>query len=168
MKEAADWLQQNQVTQVECIVPDMNGTAKGKLVPAEQILDTEIRIAEAIFGQDAIGQWCHDEELFQVADVDMVMTPDYASLTVQPWSEKTANCICDSRTLAGEPLAIEEVVLPAGSVVVMWTHSLHAVNPKPEGSETRWALISAFRNPHARDSAVSRYASIILISRSQR
>ena len=106
MKEAADWLQQNQVTQVECIVPDMNGTAKGKLVPAEQILDTEIRIAEAIFGQDAIGQWCHDEELFQVADVDMVMTPDYASLTVQPWSEKTANCICDSRTLTGEPLAI--------------------------------------------------------------
>ena len=70
MKEAADWLQQHQITQVECIVPDMNGTAKGKLVLAEQILDTEIRIAEAIFGQDAIGQWCHDEALFQVADVD--------------------------------------------------------------------------------------------------
>ena len=106
MKEAADWLKKHEVTQVECIVPDMNGAAKGKLVPAEQILDSEIRIAEAIFGQDSIGQWCHDDDLFQVADVDMVMIPDYSSLSVQPWSEATASCICDCRTLMGKPLSI--------------------------------------------------------------
>ena len=106
MKEAADWLKKHEVTQVECIAPDMNGAAKGKLVPAEQILDSEIRIAEAIFGQDTIGQWCHDDDLFQVADVDMVMIPDYASLSVQPWSEATASCICDCRTLMGKPLSI--------------------------------------------------------------
>ena len=28
MKEAADWLKKHEVTQVECIVPDMNGAAK--------------------------------------------------------------------------------------------------------------------------------------------
>lgn len=53
----------------------------------------------------------------------------------------------------GKPLRIEEVVLPAGSVVVMWTHSLHAVNPKPNESQTRWALITAYRNPYARDAS---------------
>jgi hypothetical protein len=53
----------------------------------------------------------------------------------------------------GEPLCIEELVLAPGSVVVMWTHSLHAVNPKPAGSDTRWALITAYRNPHARDAS---------------
>ena len=53
----------------------------------------------------------------------------------------------------GKPLRIEEVVLPPGSVVVMWTHSLHAVNPKPYDSHTRWALITAYRNPHARDAS---------------
>ena len=106
MTEIADWLHRHNVTQVECMVPDINGTAKGKLVPVSQIVDGEIRIAEAIFGQDVIGEWCHDDDLFDVADIDMVLEPDSRSLAVQPWSEKTANCICDSQTLDGKPLAI--------------------------------------------------------------
>lgn len=106
MTDAGAWLKQHNVTQIECMVPDINGTAKGKLVPISQVLDGEIRIAEAIYGQDVIGEWCDDDDLFNVADVDMVMEPDPETLTIQPWSEKTANCICDSKTLDGEPLAI--------------------------------------------------------------
>lgn len=105
MTGMADWLKQRKVTQVECMVPDINGTAKGKLVPVSQ-LEGEIRIAEAIYGQDVIGEWCHDDDLFNVADVDMVMAPDASTLAIQPWSENTANCICDSMTLTGDPLGI--------------------------------------------------------------
>ena len=33
-----DWLKQNQITEVECLVPDMSGNARGKFIPAQQFL----------------------------------------------------------------------------------------------------------------------------------
>lgn len=49
--------------------------------------------------------------------------------------------------VTGEPLAIRKLECPPGSVVIMWTHATHGVDPKPAGSERRWALITAYRNP---------------------
>ena len=73
----------------------------------------------------------------------------------------------------GEPLAIRKLACPRGSVVVMMTHATHGVgapvlpalparptvrqldrvsaraDPKPDSSERRWALITAYRNPGA-------------------
>ena len=51
--------------------------------------------------------------------------------------------------ITGEPLAISHLECPPSSVVVMWTHAIHGVGPKPEGSERRWAMITAYRNPGA-------------------
>ncbi|RYX81990.1 hypothetical protein EON83_21425 [bacterium] len=54
----------------------------------------------------------------------------------------------------GDPLEIEELHAPPGTVIVMWTHALHAVAPRRPESPTRWAVVYAFRNPgspsHAR------------------
>ena len=49
--------------------------------------------------------------------------------------------------VTGEPLAIRQLSCPRGSVVPMWTHAAHGVDPKPVGSERRWAMITAYRNP---------------------
>ena len=49
--------------------------------------------------------------------------------------------------VTGKPLAIRKLSCPPGSVVVMWTHATHGVDPKPADSERRWALITAYRNP---------------------
>ena len=51
--------------------------------------------------------------------------------------------------ITGEPLAISHLECPPSSVVVMWTHAIHGVGPKPEGSERRWAMITVYRNPGA-------------------
>ncbi len=51
--------------------------------------------------------------------------------------------------ITAKPLAIRKLACPPGSVVVMWTHATHGVDPKPAGSERRWALITAYRNPGA-------------------
>ena len=51
--------------------------------------------------------------------------------------------------LTGTPLAIRRLECPPGSVVVMYTHATHGVDPKPAGAERRWALITAYRNPGA-------------------
>lgn len=48
---------------------------------------------------------------------------------------------------AGEPLAIEYLAAPPGSVVLMWTHAAHAVSPRRPRSATRWAVVYAYRNP---------------------
>ena len=52
----------------------------------------------------------------------------------------------------GEPLAIEALSAPPGTVIVMWTHALHGVTPKTS-SDTRWTVVYAFRNPGLPSSA---------------
>ena len=49
--------------------------------------------------------------------------------------------------MTGEPLEIQELSVPAGTVILMWTHAAHAVTPKHANSDTRWALVYAYRNP---------------------
>ena len=44
-------------------------------------------------------------------------------------------------------LAIEELSVPQGTVVLMWTHAAHGVNPRKEDSDTRWCVVYAYRNP---------------------
>jgi hypothetical protein len=47
----------------------------------------------------------------------------------------------------GEPLRIENLNAPPATVVLMWTHALHAVTPRAPSSPTRWAVVYAYRNP---------------------
>lgn len=53
----------------------------------------------------------------------------------------------------GAPLAIEQLSVPPGTVIVMWTHAAHAVTPRQPGSSTRWAVVYAYRNPGAESRA---------------
>jgi len=46
----------------------------------------------------------------------------------------------------GAPLQIEELAVPPASVVLMWTHAAHAVNPR-RSTNTRWCVVYAYRNP---------------------
>ena len=49
--------------------------------------------------------------------------------------------------LTGEPLEIEDLSVPDGTVVLMWTHAAHAVSPRQPNSDTRWTVVYAYRNP---------------------
>jgi hypothetical protein len=49
----------------------------------------------------------------------------------------------------GEPLEIVDLEVPDGSVIVMWTDALHAVTPRQSQSDTRWTMVTAYRNPGA-------------------
>jgi hypothetical protein len=60
--------------------------------------------------------------------------------------------------LTGEPLTIEALTAPEGSVVLMHTHAAHAVSPRQAGSPMRWCVVYAYRNPGARIS-VARWIS---------
>ena len=47
------------------------------------------------------------------------------------------------------PMAIEALEAEPGSVALLWTHAAHAVNPRQEGSDTRWCVVYGYRNPGA-------------------
>ena len=68
MTAAKKWLDTKEIELVECLVPDINGVSKGKIVRAEDLVSGEIRLPEAVFGQDVVGGWCEDHDLFDVAD----------------------------------------------------------------------------------------------------
>lgn len=107
MVDVKKWLEAEKIEFVECLVPDFNGVGKGKTISPQDLVSAEIRLPEAIFGQDVIGGWCEDYDLVDVTDVDMVLIPDVNTLVRQPWSKtKTAQCICDCQSLAGDAIAI--------------------------------------------------------------
>ena len=47
----------------------------------------------------------------------------------------------------GEDFVIEGLDAPSGSVALLWTHAAHAVTPRMPGSDTRWCVVYAYRNP---------------------
>lgn len=51
--------------------------------------------------------------------------------------------------LTGDPLKIESLTAPEGSVVLMHTHAAHAVTPRQAASPMRWCVVYAYRNPGA-------------------
>lgn len=51
--------------------------------------------------------------------------------------------------LTDEPLEIVDLEVPDGSVIVMLTDALHAVTPRQTQSDTRWTMVTAYRNPGA-------------------
>lgn len=50
---------------------------------------------------------------------------------------------------SGTPLAIEALSAPPGSVVAMWTHTVHGVEPRRSESGPRLAVVFGYRNPGA-------------------
>lgn len=101
MTDPSRWLTEKEIKFVECLVPDFSGIAKGKTLRVKDFTDGEIRLAEAIFGQDLLGKWVDDEDLIDVADIDMILVPDTETLVEQPWSKGLAQCICDCDSLRG-------------------------------------------------------------------
>ncbi len=96
-------LESGNFDEVECLVPDINGLAKGKTVPVAHVKDDAVRIPEGIFGQDILGGWCGNYDLIDVADVDVAITPVRDSLALPPWTDdKTGQCVFDVQLPSGD------------------------------------------------------------------
>ncbi len=110
-----DWLKQHQISEVEVLVPDMTGNARGKFIPAHQFLDMgEPKLPESIMVQSVTGEYCDEHwELVEPTDTDMILKPDPGSMRVVPWArEPTAQIIHDCYRQDGElhPLSTRNVL----------------------------------------------------------
>ncbi len=101
-----DWIDQNQITEVECIVPDMAGAARGKIMPAAKFTDsTTLRMPQAIFMQSINGEYPYNWEDINPLDIDMVLQPDPYTIRLLPWArEPSAQVIHDCFDMDGKPI----------------------------------------------------------------
>ncbi len=98
--DLAGWLRERRVSEVECLVVDMSGVARGKILPTEKFLssaaDGGLRLPESIFLQTVTGDFV-DSEIMDDTEPDLILRPDPATLQLVPWYEEpTAQVICDA------------------------------------------------------------------------
>lgn len=100
------WLKDRRITEVECLVPDMTGNARGKIIPAAKFRhDYGTRLPEGIFVTTVTGDYPDEYyELVAPSDSDMFLRPDPEAVCMVPWaSDPTAQIIHDCFTRDGKP-----------------------------------------------------------------
>jgi glutamine synthetase len=114
IEKIREWMQQNRITEVECLVPDMTGNARGKFIPADKFIKEDSRLPESILVQTVTGEYTdiHDD-LVGPTDGDMMLQPDSNTMRLVPWAvDPTGQIIHDCYTREGElhPLATRSLL----------------------------------------------------------
>src|SRR5664279_419079 len=96
-----EYLSINKISEVECLVADMNGTARGKILPPKKFLKGHrskgLRVPEEVFTLTINGRFVSDTEAVSDSAIDIYMQPDVDTIRMVPWySEPTAQVICDA------------------------------------------------------------------------
>jgi glutamine synthetase len=99
------WLKERRITEVECLVPDITGNARGKIIPAAKFShDYGTRLPEGIFATTVTGEYPDNyDELVSPSDSDMLLRPDPDTVRMVPWAtDPTAQIIHDCYTKDGK------------------------------------------------------------------
>jgi glutamine synthetase len=84
-------------------VPDMAGSARGKVLTADKIGSSTMKIPEAIFGQTISGDYVTNK--LNVEDRDMILRPDPSTLRPVPWAtDPAASVFVDCYHSDGTPV----------------------------------------------------------------
>jgi glutamine synthetase len=111
MSELGDWIARHGIEDVECLVPDLNGIPRGKVMPAAKLVahesDGSVRLASSIFAVAITGDYMarRGDDAPHI-DPDMVLRPDPGSLSVAPGAKTpTAFVFADPHHFDGAPWA---------------------------------------------------------------
>ncbi len=97
------WLKERKIVDVEALVPDMAGAARGKVLPADKFGSGEIKLPEGVFVQTISGDYIDNAD--NVEDRDMSIVPDITTLRTVPWFEEpTASVFVDCVGKDGTPI----------------------------------------------------------------
>ena len=105
------WLKEHKITEVECVVSDLTGIARGKIAPTNKFLhERGMRLPESVLLQTVTGDFVDDEiyyDLLDPADIDMICRPDSNAIYAVPWAiEPTAIVIHDTFDKLGNPIEL--------------------------------------------------------------
>ena len=160
------WLEERNIDDVEAFVPDMAGSARGKVVPAEKF-GGPMKIPEAIFGQTISGDYVDNEH--NVEDRDMQLVPDSKTLRPVPWATDPAASVfvdcyrSDGKQVETSPRSVLRnvldkyeaqgwipVVAPEVEFYLLSAHS--DPNAEAEPPEGRLGWTEGARQPYSIDS----------------
>jgi len=111
MDKLTQWVKDKGIAEVECLIPDLNGVLRGKVLPAAKLLqsskDGVLRLPSSVFSVTITGDYADpvgDEEAY--SDPDMVLRPDVSTARVAPGMKTpTAFIFADAHHSNGEPWA---------------------------------------------------------------
>ncbi len=105
--EAEKWLAEHRIDEVEVLIPDIAGVARGKFIPASKFLRQRLRIPESTFVQGITGDYAElSSEVYDI-DPDLILQPDFNTMRVVPWADEPTACvIADGYRGDGAPLEI--------------------------------------------------------------
>ena len=98
--DARKWASARGVTEIECLVPDLAGVARGKIMPSSKFFDdTAMALPSSIFMQTISGEYPEETAEFRYdpSDGDIELRPDFSTLCLAPWArDPTAQIIHDA------------------------------------------------------------------------
>ncbi|HHY02080.1 MAG TPA: glutamine synthetase [Paracoccus sp.] len=104
---ARDYIAGRRLDEVECIVPDIAGVARGKAMPASKFARQEsFYLPNSIFLQTITGEWA-DNPSGAFTEPDMVLVPDYGTVSAAPWTaDVTLQVIHNVLDQQGNPVPV--------------------------------------------------------------
>ena len=82
---AREYLEGKRLDEVECIIPDLPGIARGKAVPATKFARQEyFHLPDSIFYQTITGEWGDAAGADGFIEKDMILRPDISTATAAP------------------------------------------------------------------------------------
>ncbi|MGB0687288.1 MAG: glutamine synthetase family protein [Paracoccaceae bacterium] len=105
-QSASDYLEGRKLDEVECIIADLPGIARGKAVPAGKFArQSSFYLPDSIFYQTITGGWGEAAGDDGFIERDMVLKPDYSTATAAPWTgDWTLQVIHDAYDRKDEPV----------------------------------------------------------------
>lgn len=102
------WLDDNNIEEIEAVVPDMTGVAKGKILPAKKYQEeVGLRLPETIFAQTVDGDYPSQWNVLGETDGDIYLLPDPGTVRAVPFAnDPTAVIIHDCYYFNDEPVDI--------------------------------------------------------------
>ncbi|WP_372990481.1 glutamine synthetase family protein [Sulfitobacter sp.] len=84
---ARAYLEGKRLDEVECIIPDLPGIARGKAVPASKFMRQDyFHLPDSIFYQTITGEWGEAAGAEGFIEKDMILRPDMSTATAAPWT----------------------------------------------------------------------------------
>ncbi|MGV7207822.1 glutamine synthetase family protein [Oxalobacteraceae bacterium A2-2] len=103
-----DFLREHNIHEVECVIADMTGIARGKILPKDLFLsEGEMRLPKSVLLNTVNGEQPNNTPYVGATDPDMICVPDLATLRQVPWAaENVALVIHDCQNFDGSPVGL--------------------------------------------------------------
>jgi glutamine synthetase len=90
------------ISEVEAIIPDMAGIARGKIMPAVKFAEDEgMRLPESVFLQTVTGDYpVNTGDAMNPAEIDIILKADPKTVRRVPWAAEPTAQVTGTRVLS--------------------------------------------------------------------